>query len=230
MGYKEITNTLLIMSLTLMVCLIIMLIFLIIFIKRRKLLKQNTIKEYLKEYFEKYFNSQLVELDTKILSAETEKVSKIFLLVSIIILCLVTELITSFIVDFEPIEPLILICGILVICAISMKVPGVKKIKLKNNVIELYNSNNEIKSYQLEKTNIKYNMRTHRLNRYINIFFNDDKYSSYWYGVQNYTPYIAFVIFINLLKRNELEKINNLNDEDIKRLQQDIKYNEESEI
>jgi len=235
MGYTEMKNALLTIAIALIMCLIIMLIFLIIFIKNRKLLKQNTIKEYLKEYLEKYFNSQLVELDIKILSAETQKISLRLFGGAMFTLCLVSGLM-SYLIEyfgFTRIEYIpfgILICGILVIGAIFMKIPGVKKIKLKNNVIELHNSNNELKSYQLEKINIKYNMRTRRRSRYINIYFSDDKYSSYWYGLQNYTPYIAFIIFVNLLKANEIEKIDNLNDEDIKRLQQNLIYIDEQDI
>ena len=232
MEYMEKANKLVFMKSTLILC-CLTLIFLIIFIKRRKLLKRNTIKEYLKEYLEKYSNNQFVELDIKILPAETQKVASKLGVVSVIALGLGIRPITSFIRYFAPdiikdifIELWIFTFGTFAILGIiPMKFPGVKKIRLKNNVIELHNSNNEIKSYQLEKINIKYNMETRRNSVCINIFFNDVEYASRLYGLQNYTPYIAFVIFLNLLKRNELEKINNLNDEDIRRLQQDIKYN-----
>lgn len=48
--------------------------------------------------------------------------------------------------------------GSLIIFLLTKK-PTIIKILLKNNVIELYDSNDEIKTYQLDLTNVRYNIK-----------------------------------------------------------------------
>jgi len=203
--------------------------------KEEQTIKPNKIKDCLKEYFEKYKNSQLVELETKIQSDENTMLSTYLGIVVMILCCIMYIIIISFgFIDYR--AGWGKLCGIVSICVsfamvniFSRKSTTMKKIKLKNNVIELHSSNNEIKTYKLDQINIKYKIsyskgRYRRNDQYINIYFNDDKYTSRMYGNHRYEPYIAFIILVNLLKRNEIEKINKLDNYDIKILQQDFTY------
>lgn len=225
----EIMNLVLIMSIVLTVCIIIML-FAFLRFKEEQTIKQSKIKDCLKQYFEKYTNCQLVELEVKIQSSEDKSGFPLYiLLLAVAILYLVYIPIKSF--GFtESVEDLILmyttICLTFIPGAILFtKMPAIKKIKLNNNVIELHNNKGELKIYKLDETNIRYNILTgSKGNMFINIYFNEDKYTSYMYGYHRYEPYIAFIILVNLLKRNEIEKINKLDNYDIKILQQDFTY------
>lgn len=208
--------------------------------KRKKILskpKQDTIKDYLKIYKEKIEKYQLVEIDSQIKVDEPQTMSQsmaivvtIFTIIFIYVFKFIIRenfFIGFFIVVFY-------VFGGLIIFLLTKK-PKIKKILLKNNVIELYDSNDEIKTYQLDLTNVKYNIKIYRessarrSHKYINIYFNNDKYTTKEFTVYDYESYIAFIIFVNLLKRNELEKINNLNNDDIKGLQQNFIYNEKLE-
>ena len=51
----------------------------------------------------------------------------------------------------------IFVFGSLIIFLLTKK-PTIKKIVLKNNVIELYNSNNEVETYEIDNIDIKYNV------------------------------------------------------------------------
>ena len=225
------------MILTLIAFLPLMLFFFLEKKDRQYISKQETTKDYIKEYLKKYNTCQLVEINSKIKKVdETQRISQPF---AIILIIFIVILIYSFIYIIRKnffigfVICVIFVFGGLIIYLLTKK-PTIKKIVLKNNVIELYNGDEEVKIYRLDKTNVRYNIKIHRENsalqkhKYINIYFNNDKYTSIEYNIYNYEYYIAFVLFIDLLKRNEIEKINDLNDEDIKRLQQNIKYSEES--
>lgn len=206
---------------------------------RQSISKKETTKDYIKEYLKKYNTCKLVEINSKIKKVdETQKMPQPFVIILIIFLSILMYSFKYFIREnffIGFVICVIFVFGGLVIFLLTKK-PTIKNIVLKNNVIELCDSNDEIKTYELDRVEVKYNIHSWhsslglRSHKYINIYFNEDKYTSNEFNIYNFEHYIAFVIFINFLKRNELEKINNLNDEDIKRLQQGIKYNEELEI
>ena len=205
----------------------------IIIINRREksIIKQNTIQDCLKEYYKKYNNNQLIELDSKLKHNEMKKMSSpIAIVLSIFIVVLVFA--CKFIIFENRFISLLIICVVFVLLAILffflLKGTTIKKIILKNNVIELYDeSDNKVTEYQLDRINIKYDILTGRYeHKSIYMYFNDDYYSSSAYNIYNFETYIAFVILVNLLKRNELKKINNLNNDEIERLQQKFKYRE----
>lgn len=234
-----ITSNIFLMIIILIGCLPLMLVILFEKKDRQDVSKQETTKDYIKEYLKKYNTCQFVEINSKIKKVdETKKMSQPFAIILIIFLviliCSFKYIIRkNFFMGFM--ICVIFVFGGLVIYLLTKK-PTIKKIVLKNNVIELYNSDEEVKIYQLDKTNVRYNIKIHRENsnlkrhKYINIYFNNDKYTSIEYNIYNYEYYIAFILFIDLLKRNDIGKINNLNDEDIKRSQQNIQYSEESQI
>ena len=180
------------------IIILFILLIVIAYIFNRKSLatiKINEIQDYLNEYYLKYNDNQFVEVNSKL-----DKTTASF-----------QNNILSHLVSKEV---------------------TIQKVILKNNIIELFDkNNNKVKDYQVDQVNIKYDIliRGGRWEtRYINIYFNDDNYTSIAnnnYGIEAYIEsYIAFVIFINLLKSNKLEKINNLNDEEIKKLQQNYIY------
>ena len=59
-------------------------------------------------------------------------------------------------------------------------------------------------------------------------YFNNDKFSSKGYNIYDFEFYIAFILFVNLLKINDIEKIKNLTNNDIEKLQQNYIYNAEN--
>ena len=205
--------------------------------KRKKILskpKKETIKDYLKIYKEKIEKHQLVEIDSQIKVDEPQTMSQsmaIVITIFTIILIYAFKFIIreNFFIGFFIV--VFYVFGALIIFLLTKK-PTIKKILLKNNVIELYDSNDEIKKYQLDLTNVKYNIKIYRessarrSHKYINIYFNNDKYTTKEFTIYDYESYIAFVILVSLLKRNELEKINNLNDNEIEKLQQNFTYSE----
>jgi len=198
--------------------------------EKQSIPKQNTIKDYIKEYMKNYSTCHFVEINSKIKKAE--QTQNPFILVAIIFIVILiyafkSIILANFFIGY--LIGVIFVFGSLIVCLLTQK-PSVKKIVLNKTLIELYYSNNEIKTYQLDQTNIKYNLLGnygYKSHKYINIYFNDDKYTSNEYNLYNFEHYIAFVIFINLLKRNELEKINTINDDEIKSLQQNFIYHEE---
>ena len=203
-------------------------IFPIIMIRNRNkkfIIKQNMIQDCLKEYYKRYNNNQLIELDTKLQPSELYKMSFSFVII-LGIFAFVCKLIIP-----EISLLIISVVTILFVIPFAFLSEGttIHKMSLRNNTIELYNkSDNKTKEYKLDKINIKYDILTGRYeHKSIYMYFNDDYYSTSAYNIYNFEPYIAFVIFLNLLKRNELEKINSLNDNDIKILQNNFTYNEE---
>lgn len=206
--------------------------------KRKKILskpKQETIKDYLRIYKEKIEKYQLAEINSQIKVDEEQTMSQsmaIVVTIFTIILIYAFKFIIrdNFFIGFFIV--IFYVFGSLIIFLLTKK-PTIEKILLKNNVIELYDSNDEIKTYQLNLTNVRYNIKIYRessarrSHKYINIYFNNDKYTSKEFTIYDYESYIAFVILVNLLKRNELEKANNLSDDDIKRLQQNFIYSKE---
>ena len=201
--------------------------------KKQSIPKQDTIKDYIKEYMKKYVACQFVEIESKIKKVEqTQEMPNPFIMVAIpFIVILIYSFKSILHINFFMgyLIGVIFVFGSLIVFLLTKK-PSIKRILFKNNMIELYYSNDEIKTYQLDQTNIKYILLGnygYKRHKYINIYFNDDKYTSNEYNIYNFEPYIAFVIFLNLLKRNELEKINSLNDSDIKILQNNFTYNEE---
>lgn len=200
--------------------------------KEKSIIKQNTIQDCLKEYYKRYNNYQLIDLDTKLKPNEMYKMSSPFVIV-LCIFIVILEFACKLIIPENRFISLLIISVVFILFAILfaflLKGTTIQKMLLRNNRIELYdNSNNKSKEYELDKINIKYDILTGRYeHKSIYIYFNDDYYSSAAYNIYNFEPYIAFVIFINLLKRNELEKINNLNDDEIKSLQQNFIYSEE---
>lgn len=192
--------------------------------------KQDTIKDYIEEYLKEYRNSHLVELNTKIKLDDAPKMSLAFA-TGISILVIIFIYIFKFILR----ENLLIGCLICIFLVIIIgiiyfltKGPTIKKISLKNNIVELYDSKDEIKTYQLDEINIKYNIRFgYKSHKYINIYLNNDIYTSNSYNVYKFEPYIAFVILVNLLKTNDTEGIDNINNDDIKKLQQKFTYSEE---
>ena len=200
--------------------------------EKQSIPKPNTIKDYIKEYMKNYNTCQFVEIDSKIKKVEPTKENlNPFVMIAIIFIVILMYsfkpiLRTNFFIGY--LIGVIFVFGGLIVCLLTQK-PSVKKIVLNNNLIELYYSNDEKETYQLEQTNIKYDLLGnygYKRHKYINIYFNADKYTSDEYNIYNFEHYIAFIIFINLLKRNELEKVNSLNDDDIKRLQQNFIYEE----
>lgn len=167
--------------------------------KSLSIIKQNEIQDYLKEYYQKYEDNQFVELNSKL--DDTRSSSPVNILSHLV-----------------------------------SKGTTIQKIMLKNNIIELYDkSNDKFKTYLLDQVDIKYDIliRGGRMDtRFINIYFNDDNYTSIAnnnYDIEAYIEsYIAFVIFINLLKTNELEKLNNLNNDELKKIISNFTYSEES--
>lgn len=198
--------------------------------KQKSIIKPNTIQSCLKEYYRKYNHDQLIELDSKLKPNEMEKMSSPIAIVLCIFIAILVFVCKFIILDLLVL--LIIVCVVLILFAILfaflLKGTTIQKMILKNNVIELYDeSDNKVKEYQLDKINVKYDILTGRYeHKSIYIYFNDDYYSSSAYNIYNFETYIAFVIFANLLKRNELEIINNLNNDDIERLQQKFTYRE----
>ena len=201
--------------------------------EKQSIPKQDTIKDYIKEYMKNYVDCQFVEIDSKILKNEqTQEIPNPFIMVAILFIVILiysfkSILRINFFIGY--LIGVIFVFGSLIVFLLTKKT-SIKKISFKNNMINLYYSNDEIITYQLDQTNIKYNLLGnygYKRHKYINIYFNDDTYTSNEYNIYNFEPYIAFVIFLNLLKRNELEKINSLNDSDIKILQNNFTYNEE---
>lgn len=201
--------------------------------EKQSIPKQNTINDYIKEYMNNYLVCQFVEIDSKIKkSKQTQETLDPFMVGAIFFIVILmysfrSILHTNFFIGY--LIGVIFVFGSFIVLLLTKK-PSIKKISFKNNMISLYYSNDEIQTYQLNQTDIKYNLLGnygYKSHKYINLFFNDDKYTSNEYNVYNFESYIAFVIFLNLLKRNELEKINILNDNDIKILQNDFTYHEE---
>lgn len=229
-----IINTILLIIVTIFASLLPIMLFIFLEKKEKQSIqKPDIIKDYIKEYMKNYAAYQLVEIDSKIKKVEkTQEMPHPLVIVAIFFIFILiysfkSILRMNFFIGY--LIGAIFVFGSLIIFLLTKK-PTITKIILKNNVIELYDSNNEIETYQLDNIDIKYNILGSyrpRQNKFINIYFNNDRYSSLEFNVYNFNPYIAFVIFINLLKSNELEKINNLNDDDIKRLQQNFIYSEE---
>ena len=229
----EIENLLLGTTILLLLMIIFTIIVFIIVIRKEQNIKQVTIKEYIEEYLEKYKNSQLIEFDSKLKPDEAHQVMRIYLIVfsiifPILMCCFKFIIVKSLFIGF-------FILGLCVLCCIMCPflirgTTTIEKIRLKSNVIELYNRHDEGKSYRLDEINLRYEIHDFRvrygITKYINIYFNNDKYTSFEYKIHNFEPYIAFVILVNLLKANDIEKINNLNDEDIEKLQQKFIYSE----
>ena len=207
-------NILVIIAITLFSTLMIML--LIMVRKKQPILEEYTIKGCLEEYIKKYKNYHLLELTSEIKQDVTQK-NPLILIIGIMIVSFKFVKQENLLISYL----LFLLCVIIIALFIT-RGPTIKKIILKNNVIELFRSNNEVQTYQLDNINIKYNMQRGRYQRFY-IYFNNVRYYTTNY---DYESFIAFAILVNLLKTNELEKINNLNDDDIKRLQQNFTYSE----
>lgn len=201
--------------------------------KEKSIIKQNTIQDCLKEYYKKYNNQQIIELDTKLKPNEMYKMSSPFVIV-ICISIVILEFACKFIIPENRFISMLIICVVFILFAILFifltKTITIQKIVLRNNIIELYDEmDNKIEEYELDKINIKYNILTGRYeHKSIYIYFNGEYYSSAAYNIYNFEPYIAFVIFVNLLKRNELERLNNLNNDELKKIISNFTYSEES--
>ena len=196
--------------------------------------KQGTIKDYIEDYLKQYNNYQSIELDSKIKKVDhTLKISKTFWIVlvifTIIFIYLVKFIIRmNFMIGFV-ITVVFVFTSFMV--SLSKQKLTIKKIVLNNNMIKLYTSHGNIETYQLEEIDIKYNIisvknRYGRIIKWINIFFNNDKYTSMGYSIYNFETYIAFIILVNNLKRNDIQNIENLKDEEIEKLQQKFIYSE----
>ena len=211
-------------------------IMLFIFLKKKEkqsIPKTDTIRDYIKDFMKNYTSCQSVQIDSKIKKVEQIQggsnpfVMIVIFFIVVLIYSFKSIIRANFFIGY--LIGVLFVFGSLIIFLLTKK-PTITKIILKNNMIELYNSNNEVETYQIDNIDIKYNVigsYRPRQNKFINIYFNNNRYSSSEFNVYNFNPYIAFVIFINLLKRNELEKINNLKDDEIKNLQQNFMYSEE---
>ncbi len=202
----------------------------------------NNIKFYLEEYLKEFNTSEILELYTKVKinnnTPTTIKNPFLRFLIAILItvpICVLRLIVPNFV---KSLNDIILIAGIGIIFIVFAliiffltKSATTKKIILRNNIIELNDNNNETKIYQLATCNIKYNLQTigtFKQHRYINIYFNNDKFTSKEYNIYDFELYIAFIIFINLLKTDDIEKIKSLTNNDIEKLKQNYIYNEEN--
>lgn len=176
---------------------------------RKSKQKRCTIKDYLEAYMRQYNDYQSIELDSKIKKVDqTLKMSKTFWMVfcifTIIFIYSVKFIIRMNFVIGSVITVVFVFTALIV--SLSKQKAAIKKIVLNNNMIKLYTSNAEIETYQLEEIDIKYNVisvkdRYGRIIKWINIFFNNNKYTSMGYSIYNFESYIAFIILVDCLKK-----------------------------
>lgn len=126
--------------------------------EKQSIPKTDTIRDYIKEYMKNYATYQFVEIDTKIKKVEkTQEMPRPFVIVAIFFIVILiysfkSILHVNFFIGY--LIGVIFVFGGLIIFLLTKK-PTITKIILKNNVIELYNSNNEIETYQLDNIDIK---------------------------------------------------------------------------
>lgn len=208
--------------------------------RRTKKIDLDNIKFYLEEYLKEFNAFKILELDTKLkidniensMYTSTTYITAIFAIIIIYVFRLIGSK------SVKSIENLIIIMGIAIIfiafafiVLFLTKKAITKKMILKNNILEV-NDNKEIKTYQLDRCNIKFDLKTiHKdtpnTHRYIDIYINNDKLTSKEFNIYDFETYIAFIIFANLLKTQDIEKIKNLNNNDIEKFQQNYTYTTE---
>lgn len=203
----------------------------------------NNIKFYLEEYLKEFNICQSLELNTKLKIEDNNTPPIKHPLLLVIFICIPFCVLRCYKPKFESfeksLENIIIIAGIgFLFCIVTAliiffltKRATTKQIILRNNIIEV-NNINKTKTYQLSICNIKYDLQTiynsRGPHRYIDIYFNNDKFSSKGYNIYDFEFYIAFILFVNLLKINDIEKIKNLTNNDIEKLQQNYIYNAEN--
>ena len=208
-----------------LVCFVILIAAFVIYANKNKIsipCENEQIRKYLNEYLIKYNNNESVELTAT---------SKKFPLLISIALCIVLLILFMFeVLTYKTVLTLALaVIGAYFLLLIKKKYILIDKINLQNDKLTFYYGNKKHKTYNLNEIDIKYKIiresSQEGISHYCYIYVNSEELTKFEiYMDDKFDPLVSFIVFTNIVKEQEINKIDNLSDEDIELLQEKSIY------
>lgn len=184
--------------------------------------KKEKIREKLRENLVNYNKNKNIELVSNYKADRFNSVRFLFFLVPIVV-GLMPEM------NLKE-GAYILIFIYLILCIVIYfykRTTFVKKIILKKDRIEFYCVDNKCDIYNLNEIDVNYKIITDEDFHTTHYIYIDDKKYDIAGGIRggaSVETHVAFVLFANLLKEQKIDKIEYLEDKDIRGLQKDVIY------